>query len=266
MSADRLDAQNMDTTRQVPPFIESELRPELPARCVDGREAPESLLGPELLGGSIHPILLSAITEGAVFDKPFVLGQAKKLTEAGIKLGAHRGSHYDPAENRSDCGFADRPVDIMKTALTDREAITEALKAFYEQYSDSLPENLTSVVADGFNVLGGYSLDNIQLSGDELVKTIEEAGGTIENVKGEHQEEAAYVDIKKGVTFDTKRSNEGSRQAFNLDIMEAVNQAHVLGVDPNVALGLSTVLYAATEKVLVEQKGKPALPIVLHSK
>lgn len=255
----------MDTPQQVPPFIESELTPELPDRCVDGRPDPESQLGPQLLGGSIHPMLLSSITTGAVFDRPFVLAQAKKLVAARVPLGAHRGSHKNPEENKADCGVADRTADIIKTAVTDKDAITQDLGDFYQQYSAELPENFREIVEDGFGVLANYSTDNLQIGGEDLVKTIEEAGGAIEDVKKEHAEDAGYVNIKKGVTFNTTSSNENFKQAFNLDIMEAVKQAHILGVDSNIALGLSAVLYAATERVLVRQNGKPALPLVLHS-
>ena len=37
------------------------------------------------------------------------------------------------------------------------------------------------------------------------------------------------------------------------------------GVEPDFATAASLILYAATEIVLVEQQGKPALPIIVNT-
>lgn len=262
---DRLDATNMDVPQPLPPFIERELNGSEPARCVDGRADLESLLGPQMLGGSTHPILLYAISTGRVFNRAFVSEQADKLSGKGFILGAHRGSHKDVEKSISDCGAADRISDILRTTISDREAITHDLNHLYKENRHRLPANFSQSVNAAFDVLANYPAENLQLGGEELVQTLEDHGAVIENVQGSHAEETAYINIKPGITFDTKKSNEDQRQAFNMDIVAAVKETKALGVDEDLALGLSAVLYAAIERVLVQQKGKPALPIVLNS-
>ncbi len=248
-------------------FIELPLSGNETARCVDGRPDYNKGKGPQMLGGSLHPILLSIISEGTNFDEESVNKELSKLREAGFKTGAHRGSHKNPES--SDCGFADKMPAILQTAVAKKEEITKRLNFVHDNNKEAigdLGKPFSEIVADAFTKLEAYSPERITLNGEKLLSCVTNTGAIIEDVAGDHAEEAAFVNLKKGVTFDTNQANQQGRQAFNLDLWAVVEQAQRLGVDDtNFIIGASLILYQATEMVLVEDRGKPALPVVIHS-
>ena len=131
----------------------------------------------------------------------------------------------------------------------------------FPEFSVSFEDHLSEV----YDKLEKYSASKIVLGGEDLVTLAFECGANVEDVESEHQEKIAYVNLVSGTTFDTKEANSKGWQAFNLDIWSCVEQATALGVEKNFALFASLILYAATEVVLVEQKGKEALPIGINS-
>ncbi len=109
-----------------------------------------------------------------------------------------------------------------------------------------------------------YPAENIKITGETLIHSVEASGGATETVAGEHAEQVAFVNLQPGTTLDTNQLNRQGQQAFNLDLWAAIEQAMALGVDSNFAIGASLILYMATEIMLVESKGKPALPVVVR--
>ncbi|MBI2029985.1 hypothetical protein HYT02_06205, partial [Candidatus Gottesmanbacteria bacterium] len=93
---------------------------------------------------------------------------------------------------------------------------------------------------------------------------IESKKGTIENLNGLHEEQVAFVNLRPNTTLDTNNLNREGKQAFNLDLWAAVEQSKELGVPEDFARDASLILYMATEMVLVEKNGKPALPVQIH--
>lgn len=138
----------MATTTEAPPsesektmhitFIEKQLNGNEPARCVDGRPSTGSEQGPQMLGGSLHPMVLAAIFTGSDIDKDFLSTNLTKLQKAGFKTGAHRGSHAHG--DASDCGAADRLKDILATAVEKRELITSRLLGLSPTIKDLFPD------------------------------------------------------------------------------------------------------------------------------
>lgn len=243
-------------------FIEKSLKGTEPPRCVDGRQDPNSPEGPQMLGGSLHPLVVSAIASGKDFDQTFVKQQLKILHNSkgfGHALGIHWGAHRNYDTGVSDCGFADRLKDVLATAINNENEIKLRLERIYKA------NNLDPLSLDtAYSKLRNYSPEQIKTTGKILLIVAEHEGAVKETVLGDHNEEVAFVNLKKGTTFDTQKANQQAHQAFNLDLLIAQEQSEQLGVAPILARDLSLILYQATEMVLVESKGKPPLPVVMH--
>lgn len=241
------------------PFREKALTGDEPARCVDGRPNPDSIQGPQLLSGSLHPLLLSAIATGQYFNQYFVQKGLQTLETKGFKTGSHRGSHKDGTAGKSDCGAADQLPNILRTAIEKEAEITKRFTPIYNEYGLNL-SRLPSV----FDKIKNYGTTYINITGEPLVHAIEQTGAVVETVQGDHVEEVAYINLKPQTTFDTKAANAEGQQGFNLDLWAAIEQSKALGVDPEFATHASLILYMATEIVLVEQKGNTSLPLAIH--
>ena len=273
MSADRLlmDQKATETTSPVEPIITAdfEVKPltgNEPARCVDGRPSPGSEQGPQMLGGSLHPILLDAIFHDKDLDEATVAKGLKTLQNAGIKTGGHRGEHRNG--EKSDCGFADRMPDILKTAIAKREMITERLVniliANRARLNGFMPSSPKGFIDEAFDKIASWDLSRIKIKGNPLVTLLENSGSHIDSVVGDHREEVVFLNLDGDSTLDTAGLNEQGRQGFNLDIMHAIGQSATLGVSESFSTAASIILFQATELVLVEDKGKEALPVAIH--
>lgn len=208
------------------PFIGINTESRFSARCVDGRKDIEDIkeLGPQMLGGSILPVLIKAIANNEIFDEKFLRENLRILKTAGFGLGVHTDDHHE-----CGCGLAANLELIVKVAHEQKD-----LK---------------------------YAPEKIAIKGVELLKAAVSEGAEMSVLSGNHGEVKCFVNTKENTTFDTALANERGYQAFNLDLWAAVEQAGALGVDAQTAKGLALILYAATEIVLVEMKGKEALPV-----
>lgn len=235
--------------------------------CVDGRPDNDSEKGPQILGGSLHPVVLAAVWFNEELDRNFLSSAFSTLRDNGYGIGVHCGSHRH-GEN-SDCGFADNLPAVFQKVSDKRQTIMERLLDVYSENADALgiddDETFANMLENAFDLLTNYDTENFQLTGETLIKTAEAEGAAVVNLEGDHQEQVAFVNMKPDVTFDTNQSNTNGCQAFNLDLPVAVEQAATLGVDDNFAIAASLILYQATEMVLVEDKGKRALQVALHS-
>lgn len=237
--------------------------------CVDGRPDFDRSKGPQMLGGSINPILLKSLFDNTSFGEADILLYANLLIKNGFKIGVHRGQNKNLKENKSDCGFADNLVTIIKTAKDNKTAITKNLSEIFEKYQGLL--NISKVkfmsnVELTFEKIVDFDLENIKIVGENLISLLEKLGEPALELEGSHQEVAAFIDFEDERTLDTNRINSKHRQYFNLDIWEVVDQTEVLKINKDFAIFASLILYLATEIVLVEEKGKQALPVYVHTK
>ncbi len=260
---------SMDEGRkdELPPFVEVSVTGKEAAWCVDGRPDHSKEPGAQMLGGSLLPILLHSIYTGGEFDEDVIVAKLGELSDAGFATGAHRGSHKHTEGGTCDCGFADKLPTILRKAKDERDEIASRLNGFYDahrtvigEFSQPFPQILDA----SFDRLEQFPHEDLPITGEPLIAKVEEHGASIGEMEGDHAEEAAFVNLKPGTTFDTNASNQSGRQAFNLDLWATMEQAHALDVDPEFAAGSALILYMATEMVLVEDKGKPALPVALH--
>lgn len=129
--------ETMETTT-IPAFLEKQLSGNQPPRCVDGRPSQNSDQGPQMLGGTLQIILLNSTYHDKDLDEQAVQDTIEDLHEMEIPTGAHRGSHAHG--DTSDCGFADRMPDILKTAIERRSDITERLQGVYEANKEKFPD------------------------------------------------------------------------------------------------------------------------------
>jgi len=240
-------------------FISKNLNGSESPRCVDGRPDPKSPQGAQMLGGSLQPIVMSAIISGIDFNNQVVASGLDKLSQAGFTIGVHWGSHKH--EDKSDCGFGDRLKDIIKTAQDDKNEILKRLGEIYETNAIDSTSLKTS-----YDFILKYGVEKFKIAGKDLIDLCIESKASSENLQGDHAEQVAFVNIKPNTTLDTQEVNKQGKQAFNLDLWAAIDQSKILsvGVDQNILKDLSLILYMATEMVLVEQKGKPALPVILN--
>lgn len=246
-----------------PYFVEKVIDGQENTWCVDGRPDFTKAKGPQMPGASAFIGVLSALYKGVDFDKDHSIQTFEMLEDKGFRIGAHRGEHKH--EGNSDCGFADKIPFILKTAVSKRQEITRRLNRFYKDNKQAIGEiPFDEIINEAYNALSLYKPEKIKLTGEPLIREAQNLGAMVENLEGSHGEKAAYVNLKRGVTFDTNEANRRGFQAFNMDLWSILDQAEAVGIDQNFALGASLILYQATEMVLVESKGKPPLPVLIH--
>lgn len=245
-------------------FISRRTSTTISSRCVDGRppqlqsDSTEIDLGPQMLGGVIHPIFLLAVSTNSAFNQDFVATHVRALNHAGLSPGIHHGSHAH--DEISDCGFADRLVGIFQTALSNQDEITKRLI----QLDPTLEKSLDLA----FTQLSQYQIENIQLTGEALIATTKDNGAADQSLTSNHEEKIAFLNLTPDTTFDTYASNTRGWQGFNLDLWAVEQYASTLNSDPDFlsfVKAASLILYQATEMVLVENKGLTPLKVELHS-
>lgn len=242
-------------TPDLPSFLEIKTDKSKSPWCVDGRPDFSKPKGPQMLGASLHPVVLKAVAENLTFEEQLLSQSFQTLQEAGFALGVHWGSHKHG--ELSDCGFADRMPEIIRKAQTNNQEIINRLLKVYQNHQ--------TVFQLAYAKINAFASEKIQLKGGALIERAQNLGAQVINLEGDHQERAAFVNLKEGVTLDTNRLNQQGKQAFNLDLWMVVGQAKKLNLNPDFALGASLILYQATEMVLVEDKGKAPLPIIIHA-
>ena len=243
-------------------FPEQQTNKTIGPGCVDGRPDNESKLGFQMLGGSLHPIVVEAIMMDRDLTSALVEDGISKLRKSGFAIGVHRGHHRNAEEGKSDCGFADRSPEIINSAKNNRTEILKRLNEIYQANSFSV-DSLSS----SYDLLSNYNpAERIKIKGEPLITLFEANNANIENLEGDHRESAAFVNIKPYTTLNRIELNREGKQAFNLDLGPAIEQTEALmeNGNPKTIRDLSLILYMATEMVLVEQKGKPALPVIAH--
>lgn len=236
------------------PFVEVNSK-STPPFCVDGRAGKRKTQEPypQTLGGSFHFIALRWLLDGGDFEEVFnqTLTNLKNL---GYLIGFHRDTHSH-GEN-SGCGFADNHQKIIDRLKGRKEEIWEILTSVDPGLGEG--KNLWEQI---MQTIEKRNLEEIP-TGEKIISLGEGFGGEIQVLEGEHQEQAAIVNLKERMTLDVDHNQ--SHQAFNLDLWYVLKIVQELGIDIEKAKLLSLGLYVATEMVLVEEKGKSRLPILLY--
>jgi hypothetical protein len=253
--------------------------------CVDGRKAEEDGIKKwvKMLGGSLHPVYIRVLHNNEKLDRSAVNSTFDLLRAHDRRLGVHRGSHKNEEENVSDCGAGDRIVDILNKVKEKKDEIKSRITELVIELSEAEPEafnrlleimnlpgnigldRLAAELERVINKITAYDTENVELKGEALIATAIEHGAETMNLQNKHAENRAMINMKDKVTFDTVMAVDKNDDAFDLDLAEAVEQSVEAGVNDKVFATLgSIILYAATEMVLVEDKGKEALPVYFH--
>lgn len=248
----------------VPPYREIDITGKESPRCVDGRKSEGSQKGPQMLGGSLHPVILAAVFRNSAFNSQFIVENMQVLKDAGFGMGVHRGSHKHGV--KSDCGFSDNLKTIFAKVGSARNEIIKIIKQVYADNSGVLGQMAEGLFEQAFTAITAYPAENLQLTGEALIAEVAKTeGAQVIDLQGEHREKSAFVNLKKGATYDTNEADQAGQQAFNLDLWAVKEQAEALGVDNGFATAASLIFYTATEMVLVEDKGKARVPVKIHS-
>lgn len=235
------------------PFVEVNPKTQ-PPFCVDGRKGERETQGPypQALGGSFNFVVLKWLLEGGNFSGVYE-DTFKKLKELGYPLGLHRDTHAHG--DNAGCGFADNNRRIIETLISNSDEIWQILNDIVDLSS------YQEVWEEVFRLVNQRNLDEIP-TGEEIIKKGKNLGAEVQVLDGEHEERAAIVNLKKGLTLDV--DNNQDHQVFNLDLWYVDEVSEKLGLNVNQVKLLSLGLYTATEMVLVEGKGKPRLPILIN--
>lgn len=248
------------------PFVELSITGKESAWCVDGRRSFQGKPGPKMLGGSLHIVLLWCLWEHRPFDDHSIHLVFRILKRHGFGLGVHRGSHKNVRSHLSDCGFADNLPAILEIAASRQNNINQAVTDLFHIHGSplhvvgSLHEDMKKV----WQKLSDYPRGTLTLWGEDCVKAAHKAGAIVHEVTGNHHEEEAFINLDTQTTLDTDEENREGHQAFDLDLGVILDQGKVLHLPKDFVLLASLVLYVATEIVLVERKGKTAIPLTGH--
>ncbi len=225
--------------------------------CVDGRfgKVNNKDYGayPQLLGGSLHFVVLSRL-----FNKSengwnsSIQKIVSALSSLGFKTGVHTSTYSNSSE--SGCGFADNLRSVFKVFLQNFSKIKgsiDKLSVF------DLDLQNWSVIR---SLLNKFSIGSIP-SGKDLIQMAVKHKALLQSLEGEHQEQAVIINTVEDTTLEISRE---ALSAFNLDVWLVSKVARLFSWDVKLSVGLSLGLYSAVEIVLVEQKGKPPLPVFVR--
>ena len=239
-------------------FVEVTSPKALPEFCVDGRKGSPGGIYLQALGGSYHLVTLNWLLSGGRASEYKKIQQESffKLKRNNYRVSVHRGSHAHEGE-RSDCGFADNNGAIIKT-LGER---SEEVWQWLTEVEPDLEQD-KAIWDNVIRLVKRAEVDGLPKGEDLIKQAVDGYQADLQTLEGEHQEIAAVVNLRQNTTLDVDRNQE--TQAFNLDLWFVLEQAKDLGLDEKRSLPLSLGLYVATEMVLVENKGKPRLPIIVR--
>jgi hypothetical protein len=233
--------------------------------CVDGRKGKRANANGEdstepylqALGGSYHIAALEWLLNGKRGEDFSLSANAtlSKMKEEGMRISLHTGPHNQG--DSSDCGFADNLQEIITTLQVRGSDIWNLISHTDPSFRE-LQGNWDSLIES----IQQANLESIPSGRNLINKAKKQYNSDFQILEGEHGERAAVVNLKPNTTLDVDKNQD--TPAFNLDLWHVLEQAAKLGIDKNKATLLSLGLYVATEIVLVENKGKQRLPIIVN--
>lgn len=232
-------------------------------QCVQDPSSGQYTVYPQLLGGSWNIAVVNWILNQLSED--FFVSSEKtwvRLSQKGFQIGIHCSNHMKQGIN-TDCGFGDNLASIIKTLKDNQENIWQALCRINPDFKTQ--ENLWQEIVKKLNKI---DLEKIP-SGVELRDfALEKKDVCDQLLEGEHSEIAAIVNLNKGTSLDINKLLGQGLSAFNLDLWKLEEEAKAVGLTDKAleqAKLLTLGLYIATEIVLVENKGKPSLEILIRN-
>lgn len=237
-------------------FVEVSNPKSLSQFCVDGRKGNKSGAYLQALGGSYHLVTLNwLLTSGKANEFKEVQQETlSNLKRKGYRLSVHQGHAKDEG---SDCGFVDNNGKIIRT-LADR---ADEIWGLITEVEPTLT-NESSTWEEVKKLVEKAEVKQIPSGKDLITQAVDGYQADLQTLEGDHQEIAAVINLKRNTTLDVDK-NQGT-QAFNLDLWHVMDQVKDLGLEEKKSLLLSLGLYVATEMVLVENKGKSRLPIIVR--
>lgn len=261
------------------PYIEIRTTGKLKPWCVDGRGQLSDTVsqvawrkGPQMLGATIHPLIIASVSSGEPFNKTTIIRNCRLLHNAGYGIAVHS------AQGEScGCGFCQKLPAIFRNVHDNGEAIGDIIRKTYSEHQDEFNTFLRSYGLAGAelidalqNAIGKISAyERVGVYGEDLLRILQEGEGDIKAacliLRGTHEEQAAFINLKPPyTTLDTDEMVRMGHPAFNIDLWAAVAQLKLLGVSPEESIAQSLVFYVATKIALVESTGKERLPIITH--
>jgi len=225
--------------------------------CVDGRKSGKPGLYLQALGGSYHLVTLNwLLTSGKASEYKDVQQETfSVLRKKGYRLGVHQGHHAEGEE--SDCGFADNNGKIIKTLAERADEIWGLITQ-----AEPILIRETSTWKEVKKLVSKAEIEQIPSGKDLITQAVSGYQADLQTLEGDHKEIAAVVNLRKNTTLNVDKNQE--TQAFNLDLWHVIDQVKDLGLNEKKSSLLSLGLYVATEMVLVENKNKPRLPIIIR--
>lgn len=247
--------------------------------CVDGRALEKDGDFVQKLGGELQTLLWILFLEWRngnqmTFREAFETNNALHQ-DAHLRIGIHTGPHADA--NRTDCGFADNLLSIVRNLAEHGEEIRKLLNhgansnGIDSVINDSNTEDWADIVqlADEITSKAESDPNYAFISGPEMFSTERQIAGEYAetHLVGEHKEQFAHLNLAPMNSINVRMLNEQGTPGFNLDLWYALDvvgetQYFTSRKASKEFLKLLTLgLYQATERTLRPEK--PPLPIVI---
>lgn len=214
----------------------------VPSACIDGRCG--GTVRPNAAGGTNTIVVaedLTNDTETGYIETYHSV--AERLKTAGLPLGGHDDEHADGA--KSGCGACDRLAEIYKFIAAN----SVTLKSIVESFDIAVPDKLNDLI------VANASARNDFADGGLIKAELENGGGTVDHLRGAHNEVAAVLNLRVGTTLDRDALEAEfgpNYEAFNVDVWAFMNAAPVIESNVDYDAKLVAMLYynLATAHVL----------------
>lgn len=212
----------------------------IPSACIDGR--PGGGLRPNAAGGTNSLVVAEDLinSKQESYDLTYQDG-LKKIAAAGFVVGGHDDGHA--SDEKSGCGACDRLSDIYAFIATNGDVLRDVARQLGVSVQDELHEKIVANAASRQD----FS------SGSELKKRLDENDGTVDHLRGEHNEVIAVINMRPGTTLDREALEKEFGQeyeAFNVDVWSFASGAEVLSGNPSEATTAMIYYNLATAHVL----------------
>lgn len=190
----------------------------IPSACIDGRCGGSPR--PDAAGGTNTIVVAEDLTNDS--DKGYIETYhtvAARLKAAGLPIGGHDDEHA--GSSKSGCGACDRLAEIYQFIANNSETLRSIVESFGMKVSNELNDLIVANASARQDFADG-----------ELIKAeLENDGGTVDHLRGAHNEVAAVLNLRAGTTLDRDalESEFGPNyEAFNVDVWAFHNAAPVI--------------------------------------
>lgn len=175
--------------------------------CIDGRCG--GVQRPDAAGGTATLVvaydLLSETDLSFLSHYDFV---AANLKDLDLPVGGHDDSNAN--ENKCGCGACDRIAEIYDFMAKNADALRDVTTSLGISVNDEIHVRMQQ----------GATRRTDFATGPQLRQKIEDHGGTVDHLRGEHNEVIAIINMRKGTTLDrdaVEAEFGPNYEAFNID-------------------------------------------------